>query len=121
MNVDDVSTPQVSLVALPAPSRTGTATGTAEHQQNVRTECTAQNNASVTTTIGSAALSTSMMSVEGVLAPAAASGSGEITAGDAPLDEARADDSTKSKSKRISKAAIEALFDHFCKDEVDSQ
>ena len=115
MNVDDVSTPQVSLVALLAPSRTGTATGTAEHQQNVRTGCTAQNNASVTTTIGSAALSTSMMSVEGVLAPATASGSGEITAGDTPLDEVRADDSSKSKSKRISKAAIEALFEYFAK------
>ena len=97
MNVDDVSTPQVSLVALPAPSRTGTATGTAERHQNVRTGCTAQNNASVTTTIGSAAHSVSTMSVEGVLAPATASGSGEITAGDTPLDEVRADDSSKTK------------------------
>ena len=67
------------------------------------------------TTIGSAAQSASTMSVEGVFAPATVSGSGEITAGDTPLDEARADDSTKLKSKCISKAAIEALFDHFKK------
>ena len=100
MNVDDASTPRVSLVALPAPSRTGTATGTAERHQKVCPGCTAWNNASVTTTIGSAAQSVSTMSVEGVFAPATASGSGEITAGDTPLDEARADYSTKSKSKR---------------------
>ena len=107
MNVDDVSTPQVSLVALPAPSRTGTATGTAEHHQNVRTGYTARNNASVTTTIGSAAQSVSTLSVEGVLAPATASGSGEITAGDTPSDEATADVSAKPRSKRITKVAID--------------
>ena len=115
MNVDDVTAPRVPLVSLPAASRTGTATGMAVHHQNIRTGCTARNNASVVTTIGSAAQSASMMSAEGVFASATASGSREITAGDTPLDEARADDSTKSKSKRISKAAIEALFDHFAK------
>ena len=31
------------------------------------------------------------------------------------LDEAKADDSSKSKGRRITKAAIEALFDHFTK------
>ena len=96
MNVDDVSTPRVSLVSLPATSHTVTATDTAEHRQNIRTGCTARNNAGVMATIGSAAQSASMMSAEGVLASATASGSREITAGDTPLDEAKADDSTKS-------------------------
>ena len=48
--------------------------------------------------------------MEGVLAPATASGSGEITAGDTPLDEASADVSAKSRSKRITKAAIAATY-----------
>ena len=67
------------------------------------------------TTIGSAAQSASMMSAEGVFASVTASGSREITAGDTPLDEVKADDSTKLKGKRITKAAIDALFDHFKK------
>ena len=96
MNVDDVTAPRVPLVSLPAASRTGTATGTADHHQNIRTGCTARNNASVMATSGSAAQSASTLSVEGVFAPATVSGSG-------PLDEAKADDSTKSKSKQISK------------------
>merc|ERR1711982_291366 len=52
-------------------------------------------------TSGSAAQSASTLSVGGVLASATASGSGEITAGDNPSDEATADDSAKSRSKRI--------------------
>ena len=110
MNVDDVSTPRVSLVSLPATSRTVAATDTAGHRQNIRTGCTARNNASVMATSGSAAQSASTLSVGGVFAPATASGSGEITAGDNPSDEAKADDSAKSRSKRITKAAIDALF-----------
>merc|ERR1711982_72404 len=66
-------------------------------------------------TSGSAAQSASTLSVGGVFAPATASGSGEITAGDNPSDEATADDSAKSRSKRITKAAIDALFGHFKK------